>query len=314
MTRVLVTGARGFIGRATLAPLVDQGLEVHALTSSAGTPAPDTSPDVHWHRADLLANGAADQLLRQIKPSHLLHLAWYTEPGRFWGSTENLSWVEASVRLVRAFADYGGRRVVVAGSCAEYAWEEHTHCVEGRTPCRPATVYGAAKHGLHVIAERFAEEAGMSLAWGRVFFAFGPYESPARLAGFVARAVVLGQEAPCTDGEQVRDFLYSGDLAEAFVALLCSDVEGPVNLASGTATRVRDLIEALAAAAARPDLIRLGARPTPPSEPAELTADVTRLRAEVGWAPQATLDQRAADTIAWWRSELKLRAPRQGAA
>jgi len=60
-------------------------------------------------------------------------------------------------------------------------------------------------------------------------------------------------------------------------------------------------VAALGEAAGRPDLLRIGARPSNPSEPAELTAAVDRLRDEVGWRAPRTLEQRAADTIAWWR-------------
>lgn len=303
MSIVLVTGASGFIGRSTLAPLAAAGLEVHAV--SRRPPAPDATPGVHWHRADLLSEVSSRELVSRVAPTHLLHLAWFAEPGAFWRSSENLRWVEGSLRLLRAFAERGGRRAVLAGSCAEYRWEDRTVCVERATACQPATLYGASKHALHLIASRYAEEVGMSLGWGRVFFVFGPHEHPARLAGSVARALALGEEAPCSYGEQLRDFLYSEDLASAFVALLRSPVEGPVNLASGWPVRVRGLVESLAIAAQRPELIRLGARPASPGEPAELIADVTRLRDEVGWTPPATLEQRAADTIAWWRTELR---------
>jgi nucleoside-diphosphate-sugar epimerase len=302
MSRVLVTGASGFIGRGTLAPLLEGGFEVHAVSSRG--PDPDAPEGVCWERADLLADSSATGLIERVAPTHLLHLAWYAEPGAFWRSPENVRWVEASLRLLRAFASHGGRRAVLAGSCAEYAWEDRVCCVEGETPCRPATLYGASKHALHMVAERYAAETGVSLATGRVFFVFGPHEHPARLASSVARALVLGEHAPCSHGEQRRDFLYSEDLAQAFVALLRSPVEGAVNLASGRATRVRDLVAALAAAAGRPDLIQLGARAAAPGEPATLLADVTRLRDEVGWAPPATLEQRAAETIDWWREAL----------
>lgn len=313
MSRVLVTGATGFIGRATLGPMVAAGFEVHAVSSRArdaqeahdAREGQEGHAGVRWHRANLLAAGAGAELVAQVRPTHLLHLAWYAEPGAFWRSPENVRWVEASLGLLRAFAQAGGRRVVLAGSCAEYAWGDRTRCLEGETPCLPATLYGASKHALALVAEHYARERGVSLAVGRVFFVFGPHEHPARLASSVARALALGEPAPCSHGEQVRDFLYSEDLANAFVALLASAVEGPVNLASGRATRVRELVALLASAAGRPDLIQLGARPATAGEPAELLADVTRLRDEVGWEPVGTLEQRAAETISWWQAALR---------
>jgi len=152
-----------------------------------------------------------------------------------------------------------------------------------------------------VTAESFAAQSGVSFAWGRIFFVFGPHEHPARLASSVASALVRGEPAETTAGTQVRDFLYSGDLGDAFAALLDSDAEGAMNVASGEPRQVRDLIAALGAAAGRPELLRIGARPSNPSEPVELTAAVERLSDEVGWRAQRTLEQRAADTIAWWR-------------
>lgn len=299
--RVLVTGASGFIGRGTLTPLLDAGFQVHPV--SRRTPSEPAVEGLRWEQADLLDPASPAELLARVAPTHLLHLAWYAEPGAFWNSPENLKWVEASLRLIRAFAENGGRRAVFAGSCAEYAWGERVLCNERETPCDPATLYGASKHALHLIADRFAERAGISLAWGRVFFVFGPGESDARLAGSIARSLVLGEPAFLSHGNQVRDFLYSEDLAEAFVALLRSPVEGAVNLASGNPLSVRELAEALGAAAGRPDLLRFGAREAPAGEPSELLADVRRLRAEVGWSPQVSLQQRVSDTIAWWRED-----------
>jgi nucleoside-diphosphate-sugar epimerase len=204
---------------------------------------------------------------------------------------------------LRAFAEGGGTRAVLAGTCAEYRWEEATHCVEGETALAPATLYGTAKHALHLLAGRYAQEAGLSLAWGRVFFVFGPHEHPARLASSVARALVRGEPAETSHGTQLRDFLYSEDLADAFVALLDSPVTGPVNLASGEPRPIRALVEALGHAAGRTDLLRIGAREAPAGEPSAITASVARLRDEVGWRPARDLDERAADTVAWWRAE-----------
>src|SRR5215207_5082472 len=90
--------------------------------------------------------------------------------------------LQASLALLRAFAAAGGRRAVVAGTSAEYDWHAvGRRCHERRTPLRPATLYGAAKHALHTAAAPYAEQVGFELAWGRVFFVYGPWEPEGRL-------------------------------------------------------------------------------------------------------------------------------------
>ncbi len=319
MSRVLVTGAGGFIGRHTLAPLQAAGYEVHAVSSrpaagsmptSAGAPEEalcELAPRVRWHHADLLAGESARELIGELRPTHLLHLAWYTQPGAFWTSLENLEWVQASLRLLRAFGELGGRRAVLAGTCTEYAWGRVTHCVEdadavAATCVRPATLYAAAKHALHVIAERWAAQVGVELAWGRVFYAYGPHEHPDRLVSGVACALLRGEEAPCTSGTQVRDYMYTPDMGGAFAALLGSEVTGPVNMASGMPVAVADVVMAIARAAGRPELVRLGALPQRPGDSERLTADVRRLREDVGWRPSVHLQEGAERTVEWWKA------------
>ncbi len=312
MRRVLVTGATGFIGRHTLAPLVAAGYEVHALSSRpllAGAPAGALAvAGVHWHSADLFLPGV-EMLIDRVKPTHLLHFAWNARPGEAWTTLENLDWVGSSLALLRAFGEAGGLRVVVAGTCAEYMWERETHCVEGLTPTSPVTLYGAAKHALQVVADAWATQAGVSLAWGRVFFVYGPHEYPARLVSGVARALLRGEVARCTHGRQVRDFLYTPDLGAAFAALLDSEVAGPLNMASGEALSIAEVVGAVANAAGRPELLCLGALPANPGEPERLTADVRRLREEVCWNPTIPPRVGIERTVEWWRKTLAEEGP-----
>jgi nucleoside-diphosphate-sugar epimerase len=256
---------------------------------------------VHWHAVDLLDAQAASALVARVRPSHLLHLAWYVAPGDYRTSAENLLWVGASLDLLRAFAEAGGRRAVAAGSCLEYDWGRG-HCSEELTPLRPATLYGACKHAVQVAWSAFAREAGVSAAWGRIFFLFGPHESAARFVPSVVNSLLRGEEALCSHGRQIRDFMYVKDVAAALAALLQSDATGPVNVASGRPRTLAEISRAAGEALGRTRLIRLGAIPAPGGEPAVLTADVTRLREEVGWSPGYDLARAVGETVDWWRS------------
>jgi nucleoside-diphosphate-sugar epimerase len=298
---VLVTGATGFVGRHALLPLAERGYEVHAVTSRR--PPPDLERLAVWHHADLLGPGGAEAVVDAARPSHLLHLAWYAEHGEFWSSPENVRWVEASLQLLRRFAAAGGERAVVAGTCAEYDWSR-SPLSEAGSPLVPATLYGAAKHGLHVVSSAFAARAGFELAWGRIFFAYGPHEDPRRLVASVARALARGERAPASHGRQRRDFLHVEDLADAFAALVASDVTGAVNVAAGRSVAIREVVELLGELSGRPDLVELGALPARPGEPDELSADVGRLRDEVGWRPGRSLEEGLRETLAWWRERV----------
>ncbi|MBA2525968.1 MAG: NAD(P)-dependent oxidoreductase [Pyrinomonadaceae bacterium] len=299
MKRVLLTGATGFIGRHCLPSLSASGYEVHAVSSKSQ----QKTSDVSWHQADLLDLSQVSGLLNSVRPTHLLHLAWDVTSGKYWKSSENFRWVQAGVHLSQEFASCGGQRIVTAGTCAEYDWT-YGYCSERLTPILPTTVYGACKHALQVMTDAFAEQSGMSAAWGRIFFLYGPHERPERVVSSVIRSLMRGEPARCSHGNQIRDFLYVQDVADAFVALLSSDVSGPINFASGSPIAVKEIIQNIAEKLGRPELVQFGALPSAPNDPYVLIADARRLREEVGWRSQYDLDQGLELTIKWWSHQL----------
>ena len=241
-------------------------------------------------------------LVQRVEPTHLLHLAWDATPGLFWTSTENLRWVAASLGLYLAFAASGGRRAVVAGSCAEYDWS-HSELDEARTPLVPRTLYGEAKRALHTLLERAAAQSGVELAWGRIFFLYGPHEAEGRLVSDVTRALLAGREARCSEGSQQRDFMHVADAGRAFAALVDSDVTGPVNVASGECVPVRSIVAALGELTGGAGLIRYGTA-NRPDEPPRLSASVERLRQRTGFESMYDLRSGLAQTVDWWRAQV----------
>jgi nucleoside-diphosphate-sugar epimerase len=297
MSRVLLTGAGGFIGAHAIPALLARGHDVHAVSRTRG----EGSEGVRWHRADLLTKGAARELVERVRPQLLLHLAWYATPGSFWTAPENELWVGASVRLLRAFGESGGRRAVMAGTCAEYAWGGEV-LDERTTPLRPATLYGACKHATHVIARASAEQLGVSLAWARIFFLYGPGEPPGRLVSSLARGLLAGERVPTSSGEQRRDFMHVDDVAGGLAALLDSDVRGAVNIASGEAVPVREIVHLLGAATGGSDRLAIGELAAREGEPAVIAGASRRLNEEVGFRPRVGLERGIGETVEWWRN------------
>jgi nucleoside-diphosphate-sugar epimerase len=309
LSRVLLTGASGFIGRHAIEPLLERGYEVHAVSTK---PPPPGNGGVHWHAIDLLDPSATAELLARVRADRLLHLAWDVTPGSFWAAPGNVRWVEASLALMRAFIAAGGERAVLAGTCAEYDWEllatredrsgAPALCLEENTPLGPHTLYGTSKHATQLVAAALAEQSGVGFAWGRVFHLYGPGEQPGRLVPTVARSLLAGERVHTTEGSQVRDFSHVRDVAAGFVALLAAEQQGPVNIASGNGVTVRSVIELIAAETGKPELVEWGAVPHSPGEPAALVADVRRLAQQVGFVAATPLEEGVRETVAWWRS------------
>jgi nucleoside-diphosphate-sugar epimerase len=308
---VLVTGAGGFIGRWSVPSLIDRGYEVHAVASrSKDREIPAQLDAAQVHVADLLDSQSVGALVARIRPSHLLHFAWVATPGVYWTSADNYRWLEASRHLLSCFKSHDGVRAVMAGTSAEYDWTRVGVCDERDSPLAgdlggAITPYAECKLAMFRALERFSRAEHLSTGWGRIFFQYGPAEDKSRLVASVIANLLSGRDAPCSHGRQIRSFLHVADVGAAFAALLDSEVQGAVNIGSGDAVSLAELLESIAAQIGRPELLRLGARDAPASEPPLLVPKVERLRQELGWHPRFDLHEGLADTIAWWRQALQ---------
>jgi len=279
MIKTLVTGAGGFIGSWAVNLLCEKGMEVHTVELDLKSKA--IHPAAITHTVDLMDAVAVRRLIKTIRPEKLIHLAWITTPGIYWTSHENFLWVEASLRLVREFVESGGQRIVCAGSCAEYDWR-YGFLSEDVTPIQPRSPYGTCKNAFHEMLRSYASLTGVSYAWGRIFFLYGPGEHQNRLVSSIIRAIGDGQPIPPINDQQVRDFLYVADVANAFVALALNEHPGPVNIASGHPVEIGHIAMTISEKMGRRDL--LGPRRESPGEgPPLLVGDARKLN--TFWTP-----------------------------
>lgn len=292
---VLITGGSGFIGRHTLAFLQSRGYEIFATTSKNKE---ISAHGVHWIPIDLFHREEVKELIASIRPTHLLHFAWFTVPGKLWQAEENRDWLKMSKELLEEFASQGGKRAVLAGTCAEYDWSAFEFNEE-KTPCKPHTLYGMCKLSLFLFLQELAKLKGFSHAWGRIFYLYGPHEHPQRFIPNMIQRLLRKQEIPCSHGNQIKDFLYVKDVADAFAVLLDAEIEGVINIGSGNGLTLKEVAHRLTSLLGGEELVRFGAIPAS-NEPASLIADTTKLHQQLKWTPSYTLERGLEETIAWW--------------
>lgn len=255
------------------------------------------------HQGDLLDTRSLPDLLRRISPDYLLHVAWDVTHGTYWQSRSNLSWIASSCALLRSFLDAGGTRAVGVGTCAEYDWTRDTYWENDLTLLNPSTVYGRSKLAVcHAFAA--AGTIGASTAWGRLFFPYGPGESPGRFLPSAIQGILRNQPVPISAGTQVRDFMYVDDIGAALAALVVSPVTGPVNIASGHGRTLSEMVDEVTRQIGGAELIQRGAIPPRAGDPACIVGRVDRLSQEVGFRSQVGLSEGIARTIAYWREQL----------
>jgi len=302
MNKLLITGASGFVGRHVLQLLQNSNYEVHAVSRNAEHHSA-MQLDVIWHHADLFQADEIAKLMNQLKPSHCMHLAWEATPGLYWHSLANFRWVEATLSLVQSFQAAGGQRFVAAGSCAEYLWGEEA-LDERTSPLAYTSPYGACKNDANMIISRFAQYTGLSTAWCRLFFMYGPHEASGRLIPFVIQALLRSETAQCSEGIQERDYLYIEDVASALITVLNSDAQGAVNIASGAAIKIRDLVKQTALLMNLEHLVQFALPGSISGESDMVLANINRL-SDLNWKPEHSLEEGLTKTITWWRESLK---------
>ena len=285
--RILLTGATGWIGSHVARELLRRGHDVHATIR----PKSDRRRIADIESRLTIHEGGMD--LVPIDADAVVHIAWYTVPKLYLSSPENRDCLEASRRLLSKTKG----RAIFAGSCFEFELTEKP--LKEDSPTKPLTLYAECKDTL-----RREVEVRPDSAWVRFFYQYGPWEDPRRLVPAVITKQLKGESTPVTPGYQRADYLHVEDVASAVCSVAESRLQGCVNVGSGEAPSVREIVSRIADLGGRPDVIQWGAFPQREGEPMLIRADNAKLRS-TGWEPKYTLDAGLRQTFDWWRSALK---------
>lgn len=317
MTKAYITGATGAIGMALVGELLKNGISTNVLLRR--------SSERNDRVKDSFSGELASGLLR-IEYVSLEELSGYavkntqdisTGTAVFyhlgWGGTfgeqrndagmqqKNVEYTLDAVRLAKRL---GCAHFIGVGSQAEYGRFEGRLTPDTRT--LPENEYGRAKLAAGIRSAELCRELGLRHSWVRVLSVYGPFDGKNTMIMSVIRGLLSGQSVSLTKGEQIWNYLYSGDAARALFMLGTSSLSAQSRtycLAGEAECELREYILRLCKAAeADESLLGFGEIPYGSAQVMYLTADISRLWQDVGFVPETTFDDGIKKTIEWVRT------------
>ena len=265
--KFLITGATGFVGRQVLSKLLEKKKDVRIIVrKDKENFLGDINSRAEIVTTDDLFEESVDWWNEQCKNiDTIIHLAWYSEPGKYLLSSKNIECLNGSLNLAKGAINSGVRRFVGIGTCFEYDLNAGRLSID--TPLKPSSPYAAAKAGLYTFLSQLFSTKSIEFTWCRLFYIYGEGEDDRRLVPYIRKQLSKGFVAELSSGKQVRDFLNVLVVGQMITDVALSQKQGPINICSGTPITVRQLAEQIADEYGKRDLLKFGARPDNLTDP-----------------------------------------------
>jgi NAD dependent epimerase/dehydratase len=314
-TKVLVTGAGGFIGSHLVERLVASGASTRAFvryTSSSSWGWLDRTPvksDIEVVAGDICDCEIVEKAMRGIDVvfhlAALISIPYSYEAPRSYVRTN----VEGAANVLQAALSAEVSRFIhistseVYGS-ARYVPIPETHPLQAQSP------YAASKIGADQLAESFHLSFGFPVVVVRPFNTYGPRQSARAIIPTIITQAVEGKEIRVGNLHPTRDFNYVADTVEGMMraAGVESAIGTTVNIGSGFAVSIEELASLIAdIAGSKARLVIDDERLRPPkSEVERLCADRTLAKKLLDWEPKYDLKEGLARTIEWISANMKV--------
>ena len=303
MTRALITGGAGFLGRSLATRLLAEGHEVVVL-DNLSSPSPLGPPD----GAVFIEGTVVDPPDLPGPFDRIYHLASPASPPRYLQDPiGTLRTGAEGTRRMLDMAEAEGARFLLASTSEVYGdpaehpqREEYAGSVQVTST---RACYDEAKRYAEALTYAYHRQGRVpEIRVARIFNTYGPgmaSDDGRVVSNFVNQALAGQRLTIYGDGSQTRSFCYVDDLIEGIWQLSTSDATEPVNIGNPEEMSMKELATIIAAEVEDTGIDYL---PLPESDPARRRPDIGRARRLLGWEPQVSLAEGLAPTIAYFRS------------
>ena len=301
---VLVTGSNGFLGSHLVSRLSSLGAHITAgvRPGSETNALSNLIPDLTIAECDVAELDSVRRTIEQSEPEYLFHLAALGggTPVRDPLHALRIN-VEGTLNVLQVCSGLPLRRAIFLGSGLEYG--DHEEDVVEWAPLKPAGIYAATKAAGSLLCQSYHRTHDVPACVLRVFNAYGPRQAPHLLIPHVILTSLRGLPVPLTGGEQVRDFVYAADVAEACIAAAVNEAAvGQVfNVCTGQGVRLLDLAHSIAGMVGTGARLDPGAIPYPNNEVWHCVGQNGLIHELLGWTPKVPLQKGLLKTIEAYR-------------
>ncbi len=311
--RILITGAAGFVGRH----LVDYLAHARPTGELYGTSLTHISADsrISYHQIDLKDRQAVQDLLTQVKPDRIFHLAAQSSPRQSfddpWETLENN--IRIQLNLIQACLETSQKPSMLVVSSAEIYRDSDTLIGEDH-PFGPTSPYGVSKIAQDMLALQYFQTHHLPILRTRPFNHIGPGQDERFVIADFAMQIAqieAGHKPPIIAVGNLaarRDFSDVRDVVRAYDLVMEHGRPGEVyNVASGTAHSIQEMLDHLLSLTATRIEVRIDPERFRPVDPAVKRGDTGRLRQATGWEPQISVQQTLLDILNECRQHVQVR-------
>lgn len=301
--RAIITGATGAVGMALISELTGRGIEVAVLCRKGSKRAANIPEHPLIRKIDCSLADMAELDMGGEKYDMFFHLAWDGTTGAtrndMYLQNNNVKYTLDAVCL----AERVGCSVFMGtGSQAELG--RACGKLNSRTPAFPENGYGMAKLCAGHMSRELCREKGIKHVWVRILSVYGPYDGERSLIASTIKKLFDGEKASFTAGEQIWDYMYSGDTARAMVELALGGKDGGVYcLGSGNARPLKEYIEILRDTVDPDAELGLGDIPYGEGQVMYLCADTSELKNDIGFESRVSFEEGIKATVEWYKKE-----------